>query len=146
MAEEEIGCGVVADRHPGVSERVRSLLETTFKAVVMVADEVSLFESARRLPFALAVVDLSLTPGDGLQLLRRLQNLCPKLQVIVVSVYDEVSLSTAAFEAGARGFVLKWSIVTDLLPAVDMVMRGQRYVSPAMLKQEVPSNQNRRPE
>ena len=53
---ETIDCVLLADRHHGLSEGVRSLLETTFKAVVMVADEVSLFESAKRLPVALAVV------------------------------------------------------------------------------------------
>ena len=131
--QETINCVLLADRHHGLSEGVRSLLETTFKAVVMVADEVSLFESAKRLPVALAVVDLSLTRG-GIELIRRLRNLCPKLNIVAISIHDEVSLSDAAFAAGANGFVLKRALATDLLPAVDSVMHGQRYVSPAVLK------------
>ena len=131
---ETIDCVLLADRHHGLSEGVRSLLETMFKAVVMVADEVSLFESARRLPVALAVVDLSLTRGEGIELIRRLRNLCPKLNIVAISINDEISLSNAAFDAGANGFVLKRALATDLLPAVDVVMHGDRYVSPAVLR------------
>lgn len=129
-----IDCVLLADRHHGLSEGVRGLLESTFKAVVMVADEASLFESAKRLPVALAVVDLSLTQGGGIELVRRLHNLCPNLNVIAISIHDEACVSQAALDAGANGFVLKRSMATDLLPAVDVVMRGERYVSPAVLK------------
>ena len=51
-------------------EGVRGLLETEFEAVVVVGDEVSLFESARQLHVAIAVVDLSLRRRDGLGLIR----------------------------------------------------------------------------
>src|SRR5262249_17853371 len=112
---ETIDCVLLADRHHGLSEGVRNLLETTFKAVVMVADEVSLFESAKRLPVALAIVDLSLT-REGTGLIRRLRNLCPKLNIVAISISDEIALSNAAFDAGANGFVLKRALATDLLP------------------------------
>ncbi len=96
----------------------------------MVADEISLFESATRLPIDLAVVDFSLTRGEGIGLVRRLRARCPIMKLIVVSVHDEPSASRSALEAGADGFVLKRAIATDLLPAVDAVLAGQRYVSP----------------
>ena len=46
----------MADRHLGLVEGVRGLLETRFEAVVVVGDEVSLFESARELHVAMAVL------------------------------------------------------------------------------------------
>jgi two-component system secretion response regulator SsrB len=134
MCNDDKGCVLLADRHHGLSEGIRGLLETTFKAVVMVADEASLFETATRLPLALAVVDLSLSQGDGLGLLRRLRSLCPKLKLIAISVHDEVTVSQSALKAGANGFVLKRAIATDLLSAVDAVLLGERYVSPAVLR------------
>jgi CheY-like chemotaxis protein len=56
-------------------EGVRGLLETEFEAVVVVGDEVSLFESVRQLHVALAMVDLSLRRGDGLGLIRRMRSI-----------------------------------------------------------------------
>ena len=96
----------------------------------MVADEISLFESATRLPIDVAVVDLALTRGEGIALVRRLRDHCPIMKLIVVSVHDEPSASRLVLEAGANGFVLKRAIATDLLPAVDAVLAGQGYVSP----------------
>jgi two-component system secretion response regulator SsrB len=126
MGAEKIKCVLLADRHHGLTEGVRGLLETMFNAVVMVADEISLLESAERLKPALAVVDLSLARGESTLWLGRLRARCPGLKLIVLSVHDEPSARRAAMDAGADAFVLKRSIATELLPAVDSVMGGER--------------------
>ena len=122
MPAKERGCALLADRHLGLAEGVRGLLETEFEAVVVVGDEVSLFESARQLHVALAVVDLSLRRGDGLGLIRRIRNGFPQLKLIALSVHGERNVKFAAIEAGANGYVLKRSIATDLLPTIDAVL------------------------
>jgi ActR/RegA family two-component response regulator len=67
MSEQAVSCVLLADRHHGLTEGVRGMLESAFDAVVMVADEPSLLESAARLQPTLAVVDLSLARGESLQ-------------------------------------------------------------------------------
>jgi DNA-binding NarL/FixJ family response regulator len=142
MSRQDIRCVLLADRHPGLMEGLRGLLETTFEAVVMVADEVSLIESATRLEVALAVVDLSLTRGGGLAMVRRLRARCPEMKLIVVSDLDDATVSRSALEAGANGFVLKRAIATDMLAAVDAVLAGQLYVSPKAAKLPAGSQSN----
>ena len=127
MATEEVRCALLADRHLGLAEGVRSLLETTFDAVVMVADEISLFESVRRLPVAVAVVELSLSRGDALGMIRRIRDRFPELKLIALSSHAEKTVEEAVVAAGANGFVVKRSIATDLLPAVDAVLAGNRF-------------------
>ena len=90
----------------------------------MVGDEVSLFESARQLHVAMAVVDLSLRRRDGLGLVRRIRSQFPQLKLIALSVHEEKNTKSSVIEAGANGFVLKRSIVTDLLPTIDAVLAG----------------------
>ena len=124
MPAKQRGCALLADRHLGLAEGVRGLLETEFEAVVVVGDEVSLFESARHLHVALAVVDLSLRRGDGLGLIRRIRSLFPQLKLIVLSVHEERTAEAAVLDAGANGLVFKRSIATDLLPAIDAVLAG----------------------
>ena len=121
MPEKHLSCVLLADRHHGLTEGVRGLLETTFGTVVMVADEASLLEGASRLRPDVAVVDLSLARDNNLGWLRALRRSRPELKVIVLSVHDEESVRQAAMEAGADAFVLKRAIVTDLLPAVAVV-------------------------
>jgi two-component system secretion response regulator SsrB len=124
-------CVLLAHPHHGLSEGVRTLLATTFDTVVMVADEGSLFESARRLQGDVAVVDLALARGDGLGLVRQLHARFPQMKLIIISVHDQPSVSQSVLEAGAHGFVARRAIATDLLAATDAVLAGQRYVSPA---------------
>ena len=130
MGNHVVNCVLLADRHHGLTEGVRGLLESTFHAVVMVADETSLLESAERLKPTVAIVDLSLARGEGLHWLPRLRSRCPGLKVIVLSVHDEPSVCRSTMEAGADAFVLKRAIATDLLAAIDAVQAGGAYVSP----------------
>jgi len=125
VCEQPLSCVLLADRHQGLTEGVRGLLETAFGTVVMVADEASLLEGASRLRPDVAVVDMSLAQDGGLGWLRAVHRRCPALKVIVLSVHDEQTVRRAAMEAGADAFVLKRAIVTDLLPAVARV-RGDR--------------------
>jgi two-component system secretion response regulator SsrB len=121
MSENALSCVLLADRHHGLTEGVRGLLETAFGTVVMVADDASLLEAAVRLRPEVAIVDLSLARDSGLGWLRAVRQRCPDLKVIVLSVHDEESVRSAAIEAGADAFVLKRLIVTDLLPAIEAV-------------------------
>jgi ActR/RegA family two-component response regulator len=130
MSTAETHCVLLANAHHGLSEGVRGLLSTALKAVVMVADEVSLFESARRLQSELAVVDLALARGNALDLVRRLRSDFPTMRVIVVGVHDGPSVSRLVLAAGADGYVVKRAIATDLLLATDAVLDGKQYVSP----------------
>jgi two-component system secretion response regulator SsrB len=125
MSEKPLSCVLLADRHHGLTEGVRGLLETAFGTVVMVADDASLLEAAGRLRPDVAVVDLSLARDSGLGWLRALRQRSPDLKVIVLSIHDEQAVRRAAMEAGANAFVLKRAIATDLLPAVDLVRGGR---------------------
>jgi two-component system secretion response regulator SsrB len=131
MSNPSPNCVLLADRHHGLTEGVRGLLESEFDTVVMVADEPSLLESAERLKPTMAVVDLSLARAQsGLQWLSRLRARCPEMKLILLSVHDQPNVWRSALQAGADGFVLKRAIATDLLAAIDAVRAGQTYVSP----------------
>jgi DNA-binding NarL/FixJ family response regulator len=132
MNGETSKCVLLADRHYGVIEGIHGLLETTFATVVMVTDENSLMESASRLQPAVVVADLSLASGSGFGWLGRLLGQNPASRIIVLSVHDEPTVVESALAAGASGFVLKRAIASDLLNAVDAVLAGERYVSPAI--------------
>lgn len=122
MHNDDASCVLLADRHIGVTEGLRGLLDTMFGAVVMVADNHSLQESARRLRPEVAVVDLSLAQKPGLGWLDDLHRVCPDLKVVVLSVHDEPGVRRSVMQHGAYGFVLKRAIATDLVPIIDSLL------------------------
>lgn len=125
MPGKRLSCVLLADRHHGLTEGVRGLLETAFGTVVMVADEASLLDGAYRIQPDVAVVDLSLSRVAGLGWLHALRQRCPSLQIIVLSVHDEQCVRRAAMDAGADAFVLKRMIGTELLSAIDDLRRAR---------------------
>lgn len=96
----------------------------------MVADEASLLEGVGRLKPAIVVIDLSLSGGNVNGLLARVAARAPGSKVLMLSVHDEPTVAEAVLEAGAGAVVLKRSLATDLLPAVDALRAGTRYLSP----------------
>jgi len=128
MNNQLSGCVLLADCHHGLSESIRGLLETSFSSVFLVADETSLIEGAGLLRPAVVVVDLSLAAGDVLGLMRELRARAPGAKVLLLSVHDEPSVLRSAVAAGADGIVLKRAIATDLLPAVDAILAGHRFI------------------
>ena len=128
MTKQLSDCVLLADRHHGLSEGIRGLLETTFSSVFLVADENSLIEGAGMLRPAVVVVDLSLGAGNVVGLIRELRARAPGAKVLLLSVHDEPSVLRAAVAAGADGIVLKRAIATDLLLAVDEVLAGRRFI------------------
>lgn len=118
-------CALLADRHRGLSDGMRGLLEALFEVIVMVADETSMVETVERMGADLAVVDLSLSGGAGPDLIRRLRIQSPGIGLIAISVGDEPALSRAALAAGADSFITKRAIATDLVPTVEALLSGR---------------------
>jgi DNA-binding NarL/FixJ family response regulator len=132
VTDRSTRCVLLADRHHGLMEGVRGLLETAFGTVFMVGDEASLIDGVERLEPSVTVVDLALAGGNWLQLLRTLRERSPASKVIALSMYDEFSVVRAAMGAGVNGFVLKRAIATDMLDAITSVLRGASYISPCI--------------
>jgi DNA-binding NarL/FixJ family response regulator len=132
VSYQKSSCVLLADRHHGLRDSVRGLLETEFETVFMVADEASLVEGAGRLRPTVVVLDLSLSAGDLGGLLGRIAERSPGSKVLMLTVHDEPSVADAALRAGANAVVLKRSLATDLMPAVDALLAGKRYLSPGI--------------
>jgi len=130
-SDQRADCVLLADRHHGLSESIRGLLEAAFDSVFLVADETSLIEGAGLLRPAVVVVDLSMGAGDIGGLVGKLRARAPQAKVLLLSVHDEPSVLRSAIATGADGIVLKRSIATDLLPAVDSILAGRRFIQPA---------------
>lgn len=125
------GRALLADGHLGMLGGVHSLLDTLFETVLMVADERSLMEAVATFKPDLVVVDLSLSREGEANIAGRLMQRHPELRLIVLSVHDEPTVVSQVRNAGAAGFVLKRSAATDLIPAVQEVLRGGSYASAA---------------
>ena len=85
--------------------------------------------------FSVVLVDLNLPDSSGLDLIKRLRQLRPKLAVVVLSAYPEEIYAMRAFKQGAAAYLNKRSSTEVVIAAVRKAAAGGRYVSPVMMEQ-----------
>lgn len=85
----------------------------------------------------LAIVDLELTDGDGLQLIRHIKANWVAVRILIISSHDDQGHSKAAMDAGAMGFVSKHEAVDHVLEAIRAVLAGTTYLSPMVANKAV---------
>jgi DNA-binding NarL/FixJ family response regulator len=84
-----------------------------------------------------AIVDVSMEGGSGLELIKDIKAICPILPavaVIVLSMHDEMLYCERALRAGARGYVMKREATKNVLQAIRCVLKGEMYLSNKMAK------------
>ena len=77
----------------------------------------------------LAIVDISLTESNGLELIKQLKSRSPSLPVLVLSTHDEALYAQRAVRAGARGYVMKQAPTREVMNAIRTVLGGDLYLS-----------------
>lgn len=86
-------------------------------------------------PPDIAIVDLSLQGGSGLDLIKDLRRSCPQTLVIVLSMHEEIHFVERALRAGARGYVTKRDSTQSIIAAIRTVLSGKVYARPEILAQ-----------
>jgi DNA-binding NarL/FixJ family response regulator len=115
-----------------VVEAFARLLEPEFRVLGRVTDGGELVEQALRLRPELVLTDLSLRRLGGLEATRLLRRDWPEARIVLLTMQDDEMLAGEAFEAGAVGYVLRSIGGRELLRALRAVLRGERWLSPAL--------------
>jgi two-component system response regulator NreC len=115
---------------------LRALLEN--EAGIQVVGEAATGEEAVRLAGErmpnIVLMDIGLQGMDGIETTRQLKKLYPRIDVLILSVYEDGSLLQEALKAGASGYIIKRSAAEDLLAAIQAVSRGDMYIHPAVTR------------
>jgi DNA-binding NarL/FixJ family response regulator len=79
-----------------------------------------------------AVVDVSLKGGDGIELCRQIHEQWPNIPVLVLSMHDEALYAERVLRAGALGYVMKQAPQDTVMAAIRRVLKGETYLSDQM--------------
>ncbi len=121
---------LLVDDHKVVRAGLKALLESTGR--VDVVGEASSGEEAvrkaRTLEPDIVIMDLSMPGMGGVQATRQITDLGLEARVLVLTVHDEDEFLVPALNAGAEGFLNKSVADTDLMGAIEAVVRGHSYL------------------
>jgi DNA-binding NarL/FixJ family response regulator len=125
---------VVSDDHPVVLAGLERIIESQadFEIVGQAATGTVALKIIRESLPDIAIVDISLPELSGIGLTRRLAQENPAVRIIILTGHEDRFYLNQAIEAGARGYVLKRTVVENLINAIRAVMAGGLYVDPAV--------------
>jgi DNA-binding NarL/FixJ family response regulator len=120
---------VLADDHQSVIARVRAVLGEEFEVIDTAENGDQAVNSVLLLDADVLVIDISMPVLNGFQAATRLQRTNSRAKVIFLTIHEDPDFVTAAFAAGASGYVIKSRLNTDLIPAIREALLGNTFVS-----------------
>lgn len=125
---------MIVDDHPLVRSGFRQLIES--ETDLKVCCEAATMSEALQLLHCctpnLAIIDLSLPDGNGLELIKRMQSQHPEIAILVSSMHDEDLFAERALHAGAKGYINKQEAGEQVIVAARRVLDGKIYLSSHM--------------
>jgi DNA-binding NarL/FixJ family response regulator len=121
----------LVDDHPLVREWLTTLINQQNDLVVCgeAEDAPRALQAIENLQPDVAIVDITLASGSGLELVRDVKRVAPKVVMVVLSMHDESLYAERVLRAGARGYVMKRETTKKIVAAIRHVLAGRLYVS-----------------
>ena len=131
---------LLIDDHEVVRAGVKRIFDKQPQGIVLFGEASTAPEAldlVRAQDWDAVVLDLSLGGRDGLEVLKELKQIRPRLPVLILSMHSEELFARRAFKAGASGYITKDIPRSELVSAINKVIEGGTYVSPTLAEELV---------
>ena len=121
---------LLVDDNPAILKRVETLLRTRFEIVGVSPNGAEALELVEASSPDVVVLDISMPPGlSGIELARMIRRRNAKPRFVYLTQHEDSGLAEATREEGGYAYVVKRCLATDLIPAIETVIRGGSFVS-----------------
>jgi DNA-binding NarL/FixJ family response regulator len=140
---------LLVDDHPILRKGLAQMINQESDLMVCgeAEDAGKAFEAVGALQPDVAVVDISLKTGNGIELVKNIKARYPELAVLVLSMHDESLYAERALRAGSLGYIMKEEATEQVLVAIRRDMTGEIFLSEKMksrmLQQITSGNRNK---
>jgi DNA-binding NarL/FixJ family response regulator len=130
---------IIAEDHRILREGLRSMVssDSAYEVIGEAEDGLEAVRCAQRLKPDLVLLDLSMPRMNGLDAIKEIRKQCPESKILVLTVHSTDEFILEALKAGAHGYLLKDATHSELMIAIDVVLRGQVYLSPGVSEKVV---------
>ena len=125
---------LIADDHPIVRQGLKQVLAREIDITVFgeASNAREVLENLSNQDWDILILDISMPDRSGLDILRELRLLHPKLPVLILSVHPEELYAISVLKAGADGYMTKLCVPEELVKAVKTVIDSGKYISPSI--------------
>lgn len=125
---------LIADDHAIVREGLKRILADApeLRVAGEAADGTEAIRLVREERWDVLLLDISMPGANGLEVLRAVKEVAPKLPVLILTMYPEDQYAVRMLKAGAAGYLTKEGAPQQLVSAIRKVASGGKYISPAV--------------
>jgi len=125
---------LIADDHAVVRRGLKQILaeEPNMAVFGEACNAQEVLKNVREQNWDIVILDITMPDRSGLEVLKELKNIRPKLPVLILSIHPEEQYAVRVLKAGAAGYMTKESAPEELVKAVRKVIRGSKYISPSL--------------
>jgi DNA-binding NarL/FixJ family response regulator len=125
---------LIIDDHPLLRRGLRDVIgeNPRYQIIGEAADGEDAMRLISSLKPDIIIVDIDMPRLNGLEMMRSLRQLSFPVKAIMLTMYKEEDMFNAAMDLGAKAYVVKDHAVNDVLIALEKVVDGESFVSPAM--------------
>ena len=116
---------LIADDHANILKRISEVLETDYDIVAAVTNGLDAVDAASMFHPDVVVLDVSMPALNGLEVAIRLCHDAGGPRVVFLSMHDDPDFVEAARNVGGHAYVVKRTMLADLLPALKQVLSGR---------------------
>jgi two-component system response regulator NreC len=130
---------LIAEDHTIVRQGLCAMLraEPDIEVVGEASDGFEATEMAKKLVPDVVLMDVAMRNLNGLEATRKIKKLFPHIKVLVLTMYDNEEIIFQILKAGASGYLIKDSAMTDLVSAIRAIQQGDSYLSPCISKKVI---------
>lgn len=136
---------LMADDHSMMLAGLRKLVEDQCEVVGTVQDGRALVEAAGRLRPDVILIDISMPFLNGMDAARQIKKSVPDAKLLFLTMHASPVFATEALQVGATGYLLKQSAASELLQAIETVLKGQTYLTPSITRPVLDSMATHKP-
>jgi DNA-binding NarL/FixJ family response regulator len=126
---------IITDDHQLFRNGLKILLDAfpEFEVIGEASNGTEFLQLIKNCPAEVALMDINMPEMDGVEATRRGLKICPDLDIIALSMYGEEEYYYKMVDAGAKGFLLKDSDISEVKEAILTVKKGGSYFSQELL-------------
>ncbi len=130
---------LIVDDHTLFREGLKSIIgrDNRFEVTGEAGSAQEALQMAGKLRPDVMLVDISLPDQSGIQLTGEIRRLLPETCVMIVTMHSKIDYIVEAFQAGARGYVVKESAPQRLLQGLEAVLKGEYFMDNSVCQRVV---------
>lgn len=130
---------LIADDHAIVRKGLKQLIldEYPSATIAEMGDVESLIKYVLKEDWDLVISDISMPGRSGLEALEQIKKIKPDIPVLIMSMHSEDQYALRVFKAGASGYLSKDAVHQELIPAIQSIRIGRKFITPEVAEKLV---------